>query len=140
MTPRDVGCADVSELKTPTDAGTSQVFRVRSGLICLHLCPPSRVVHSVFAAKYRRCGSSGEKTTGSVRITRKFGEPSGTGRMFCAWVVRRSYRVSLPPNTMSESTGSVTTYPYSSAATGCQSRKVISPSLPRLEMQTEPLS
>ena len=57
----------------PTAAGTSKVLRVRSGLICFQLCPPSRVAHSVLAAKYIRCGSSGEKTIGSVRITRKSG-------------------------------------------------------------------
>src|SRR5881275_1771231 len=41
---------------------------------------------------------------------------------------------------MSGSFGSAWTYAYSSAATGCHSRKVISPSLPRLETQAEPLS
>src|SRR5437773_1331396 len=34
---------------------------------------------------------------------------------------------------MSASSGSGTTYPYSSADTGCHSRIVISPALPRLE-------
>src|SRR5438874_13842179 len=41
---------------------------------------------------------------------------------------------------MSGSRGSGATYPYSCADTGCHSRKVISPSLPRLETHAEPLS
>ena len=81
----------------PTVAGTSNVLRVRSGLICFQLLPPSRVTQSVFAAKYIRCGSSGEKTMGSVRMTRKSGPRRGIGMMFWACVVRRSYRLSLPP-------------------------------------------
>src|SRR5579863_1631205 len=41
---------------------------------------------------------------------------------------------------MSGSSGSGAAYPYSSMATGCHSRIVMAPSLPRLATQAEPLS
>src|SRR5579862_5037049 len=41
---------------------------------------------------------------------------------------------------MSGSSGSGAAYPYSSSPTGCQSRNVISPSLPRLATHADPLS
>src|SRR5438876_6048085 len=121
-------------------AGGSNVLRVRSGLTCVQLWPASVVFHNVFPAKYIVPGFFGEKTIGSVRTTRKSPPRNAFGRISCAWAVRRSKRESLPPKTMSGSCGSGTTYPYSSAATGCHSRNVIEPSLPRLATHAEPLS
>ena len=54
----------------PTFGGTGHVARVRSPLISVHELPPFAVFHTVLAAKKRRCGSAGEKTTGCVRTTR----------------------------------------------------------------------
>src|SRR5690349_15472987 len=60
--------------------------------------------------------------------------------MFVTCPVRLSYRVTLPPYTRFASSGSGTAYPYSSTPTGCHSRNVIWPSLPRLRTHAEPLS
>jgi hypothetical protein len=45
------GLGRCSPLYLPTLAGTSQVLRVRSGLICVQLSPPFLVFQSVLAAK-----------------------------------------------------------------------------------------
>src|SRR5512140_3818457 len=71
MTPRWEGLAEGSSLYLPTLAGTSQDLRVRSGLICVQDCPPSRVFQSVLAAKKSVRGSTGEKRTGCVRTVRQ---------------------------------------------------------------------
>src|SRR5439155_10559872 len=108
MTPRCVALA-VSALRYfPIVAGGSQVFRVRSGLIFCQLLPPVAVFHSVFDAKYITCGSTVEKTTGAVRSVRKSAGRTGVGAMFCTCAIRRSYLVTLPPNTMLSLRGSGT--------------------------------
>src|SRR2546427_11384456 len=59
------------------------------------------------------------------------------------WPVFQSYletAVRPAPKMMSGLSGSGAMYPYSIAFTGCQSRLEMYPSLPRLVMQTEPLS
>src|SRR5262252_4760939 len=140
MTPRCVGFA-VSALRyMPIVAGVSHVARVRSGLIFCQLLPPLDVLHSVFDAKYMTCGSTPEKTTGAVRSVRKSAGRTGVGAMFWTCAIRRSYRVIFPPKMMFGFSGSGTAYPYSSTPTGCHSRKVIIPSLPRLDTHADPLS
>src|SRR2546427_10822322 len=96
MTPRCVGLAVSAVRNFPTDAGTSHVLRVRSGLIFCQLFPPVAVFQSAFDAKYITCGSSGEKTTGAVRSVRKSAGRTGVGAMFCTWLMRRSGRGIFP--------------------------------------------
>src|SRR6185312_1753093 len=69
-TPRSVGLASLLFAYLPTLAGTVQVLRVRSGLICFQFCPPSSLCHTVLEVKYRRCGSVGENRIGIVRTVR----------------------------------------------------------------------
>src|SRR6266516_7196004 len=108
MTPRCVGLAVSAPRYLPTVAGTSHVFRVRSGLIFCQLLPPLAVFHSVLDAKYIVCGSTVEKTTGAVRNVRKSAGRTGVGAIFCTCAMRRSYLVILPPNTMLSLSGSGT--------------------------------
>src|SRR5258708_38613295 len=82
ITPRCEGFAVGVSRYLPTFAGTSQVLRVRSGLICCQLRPTSRVFHKLFDAKYRTCGSAGEKGTGAVRSARKSADRIGFGPTF----------------------------------------------------------
>src|SRR5580698_3881585 len=80
---------------------------------------------------------------GCVRSARYLGSASGIGATFCTCPVFKEYFVTsrLPaPKIMSGFNGSGAAYPYSITPTGCQSRNVISPSFPRLETQTDPLS
>src|SRR4026207_576557 len=71
MTPRCAGCDPGSDVYLPTLFGMSQDFRVRSGLICFHVWPPSTVFQRwLFAKKSDRLSTS-EKTTGMVRTWRK---------------------------------------------------------------------
>ena len=49
-------------------------MRVRSGLICFQLIPPSIVFQRVLARR-RACGSTCEKTTGAVRTEAEIGRP-----------------------------------------------------------------
>ena len=98
MTPRWAGLADGSSLYLPTLAGTSQVLRVRSGLIWVHDWPPSRVFQRVFAAKKSVRGSTGENRTGWVRTVRQSVPPRETlGPTVWTWPVRRSQRVTPRP-------------------------------------------
>src|SRR5450759_1363639 len=96
-TPRCVGLACGVSRYFPTDAGTSQVLRVRSGLICVHVLPPSIVFQIVLHAKNSVFLSAGENTTGSVRSILKSGDRNVFGEIDCTCVVRRSYFVTLPP-------------------------------------------
>src|SRR4029077_8912039 len=64
--------------------------------------------------------------------------PPGPIMDFCP--VRRSYTLTFPPYTRSGFFGSGAASPYSSMPTGCQSWKVISPSMPRLSTHAEPES
>src|ERR1700683_231354 len=89
------------------------------------------------------CGSTGENMSGSVRTVRNFAPLPVKGDTSCdfpvdQWNLETSVRPA--PYMMSGSIGSGATYPYSIAPTGCHSRMVISPSFPRLEMHTDPLS
>src|SRR3989442_12087029 len=99
MTLRGVGLAVPGVRNFPTDAGTSHVLRVRSGLIVCQLFPPVAVFQSAFDAKYITCGSSSEKTTGAVRSVRKPAGRTGVGAMFCTWLMRRSCAVVFWPET-----------------------------------------
>ena len=96
-TPRCSGRAGSVPRYLPTFAGASHILRVRSGLICCQLRPPSRVFQTVFEAKKSVRGSVGEKTMGWVRMTRYPALRSGTGEMSWTCRVRRSQRVILPP-------------------------------------------
>ena len=51
----------------PTLFGTSCVLRVRSGLICFQLIPPSIVFHNTLVAKKSDFWSTCENTIGCVR-------------------------------------------------------------------------
>jgi hypothetical protein len=54
----------------PTEAGTSHVLRVRSGLIAVHPLPPVVVFHTCCDVTKSVFGSTGEKMTGIVRTAR----------------------------------------------------------------------
>src|SRR2546428_4023198 len=117
MTPRCVGFAVSAVRNFPTDAGTSHVLRVRSGLIFCQLFPPVAVFQSAFDAKYITCGSSGEKTTGAVRSVRKSAGRTGVGATFCTWLMRRSERGGFSPVTDLGFSGSGTPQPDSPTPT-----------------------
>ncbi len=136
MTPRCVGRRGVRcQVLARHSPAPPTSCRVRSGLICCPAAPAGGRLPQHVRREVQRARIDGREQHGH-RCARRGSRPCADARgpTFCTWPVRRSYRDTLPPYTMSGSSGSGATYPYSSTPTGCHSRNVICPSSPRLEM------
>src|SRR3990172_5381881 len=120
---------------------------VRSGLISRQLFPPSVVTCTCWLPTYTLLWSWGEMVSGASQTNRYLSSAAGqppvlTGQIstWCACRVRRSIRVTIPPNepepealdqTTSGSSGSGVAQPLSPPATENHSERAIVPPPPK---------